>query len=179
MPGLAQLFAGFFVVGISGFGGVMPWARRMVVEQRRWLSEDEFVDALSMCQLVPGPNIVNFAVGLGGRFHGVPGAVACVTGLLAAPMVLVVGASLLLERFGDRPAVSGALHGMAAVAVALVVTMGVKVAGPLWRRRDWPGMAMAAVAFAAIAMLRLPLLPSLLALAPVSVMLTRFARRRG
>jgi chromate transporter len=171
MPGLADLFVGFFTVGICGFGGVMPWARRITVDSRHWLSEDEFVDALAMCQFVPGPNIVNFSVGLGSRFHGVAGAVTSVVGLLVAPMVIVICLSLMIERVADHPAVVGALHGMAAVAAALVIAMAVKVATPLTRRRDWLGIGLAVLAFVAVAIFHVPLVPTLLILAPIAVVL--------
>eukprot|EP01037_Dinobryon_pediforme_P010890 gene10890-10972_t len=162
---------GFFIIGICGFGGVMPWARRVTVESRRWLTEDEFVDALAMCQFVPGPNIVNFSVSLGSRFHGPLGSLACVTGLLVAPMVLVICASVMIERVSDDPIVTGALHGMAAVAAALVVGMAVKVATPMVRRRDWLAMAMASLALASVALLHAGLVPTLLVLAPIAVAL--------
>jgi chromate transporter len=162
---------GFFVIGICGFGGVMPWARRITVESRRWLSEDEFVDALAMCQFVPGPNIVNFSVALGSRFGGPLGSLACVIGLLAAPMVLVICTSLVIDSVADRPEVVGALHGMAAVAAALVVGMAVKVAMPMIRRRDWLAIGMALAAFASVAFLRIGLLPTLLVLGPTAVAL--------
>jgi chromate transporter len=176
-PGIPELVRGFFVIGICGFGGVMPWARRITVESRRWLSEDEFVDALAMCQFVPGPNIVNFSVSLGSRFHGPLGSLACVLGLLAAPMVLVICTSLVIERVADHPVVVGALHGMAAVAAALVVGMAVKVAMPMVRRRDWLAIALASVAFAAVAVFRVGLVPTLLVMAPVGVALHWWRRR--
>ena len=144
-----------------------------MVERRHWLSADEFVDALAMCQLIPGPNIVNFATALGGRFHGVAGAVCCVSGLLLAPMGLVILASLALEQVADRAWVVGALHGMAAVASAMVVVMATKVAMPAVRRGDVRALAVAAVAFVAIAVLRLPLLASLLVLAPAAVLVSK------
>ena len=177
MPGIAELARGFFVIGICGFGGVMPWARRITVESRRWLSEDEFVDALAMCQFVPGPNIVNFSVSLGSRFHGPLGALASVLGLLAAPMVLVVCTSLVIERVANHPVVVGALHGMAAVAAALVVGMAVKVAMPMIRRRDWLAIAMATVAFVVVAVFRVGLVPTLLVMAPAGVALHWWRRR--
>lgn len=149
----------------------MPWARRVTVESRHWLSDDEFVDALAMCQFVPGPNIVNFAVALGSRFQGIPGAFASVIGLIAAPMVVVVCISVAIEQVSDHPVVVGALHGMAAVAAALVVGMAMKVATPMLRRRDGLAMVLAAAAFAAVAVLRVPLVTTLLVLAPVGVAL--------
>src|ERR1700710_1348495 len=87
-PGVGALFVGFLGIGVIGFGGVMPWARRMVVEQRRWLGAGEFTDLLALCQFLPGPNIVNMAVAIGARYRGAAGSVAAVAGLLAAPMVI-------------------------------------------------------------------------------------------
>jgi len=93
-PDVAELFIRFTQVGVSGFGGVMPWARRMLVEERRWLSAEEFNEALSLCQVLPGPNIVNMAVCVGTRFRGALGAFAAFMGLMCAPfaIVLVLGA---------------------------------------------------------------------------------------
>jgi chromate transporter len=175
-PGIIDLARGFFTIGICGFGGVMPWARRVTVEGRHWLTEEEFLDALAMCQFVPGPNIVNFAVALGSRFQGIAGALAAVVGLIAAPMVLVICISIAIEQVVDHPVVVGALHGMASVAAALVVGMAVKVALPLARRRDWLAIGMATLAFTSVAVLRMPLLPTLLVLSPIGVALNMWRR---
>jgi chromate transporter len=83
-PTVIELFAGFFVVGICGFGGVLPWARRMIVEQRRWLTPAEFTEMLGLCQFLPGGNIMNVTIVLGSRFRGIPGALACFLGLMTA-----------------------------------------------------------------------------------------------
>src|SRR5437870_9396440 len=86
----SELFVGFLKIGLSGFGGVMPFARRMIVEQRRWLSELEFLDVLSLSQFLPGPNIVHMPVIIGRRFQGVACAAASVAGLLFTPLVSVL-----------------------------------------------------------------------------------------
>lgn len=177
IPSLGSLFQGFFWVGVNGFGGVMPWARRMVVEQKRWLSEEEFIDQLSMCQFIPGPNIVNFCVALGGRFHGPMGSLACVAGILLAPMAIAITAFTLLAQVADNPVVIGAIHGMSAAAAGLVVTLAVKVGTPLAKRRDLWGMAMAAAAVASVALLHLPLIATLAVLAPLAVAGERVRRR--
>ena len=137
MPSVREIFMGFFSIGINGFGGVMPFARMMLVEQRHWLSADEFLDALSMCQFVPGPNIVNLAVAVGGRFQGPLGSLAGMAGIMAAPMVIVIAAYTLLMQMAESPVVIGALRGMSAVAAGLVVALGVKLATPLLRKKDW------------------------------------------
>ncbi len=86
----ARLFITFTFIGLSGFGGVLPWARRTLVEQKQWLSSQEFNALLGVCQLVPGPNIVNLAVCVGERFGGVRGAFSAVGGLMLAPMTVVI-----------------------------------------------------------------------------------------
>ncbi len=168
-PGLGSLFGGFFGIGIVGFGGVLPWARRMVVEQRGWLSAADFNDLLALCQFLPGPNIVNMGVAIGSRYRGLAGSLACITGLLAAPMMIVMMLGGVYARYGQQPIVAHAFGGLAAAASGLVLAMAVKIAMPL--RGRWLACAVAAVAFIAIAWFRLPLLPTMLTLAPVSVLL--------
>jgi chromate transporter len=178
LPSIGALFMGFFSIGVIGFGGVLPWARRMVVEQRRWLTPEEFIDALSMCQFVPGPNIVNLTVALGGRFQGPLGSLAGVLGLLAAPMVIVISLSVLVGQVSDNRYVIGGLHGMAAAAAGLVIAMAVKIAMPMIHRRHVPGLAMAAIAIVAVGLLRLPLITTLLVLAPTAIAIERIWRMR-
>ncbi len=168
-PGVTALFSGFFGIGMLGFGGVLPWARRMMVDQRRWLSPTEFNDLLALCQFLPGPNIVNMAVALGDRYRGMAGSAACVTGLLAAPMAIVILLGGVYSRYGHLPIVAHGFAGLAAAASGLVVAMAVKIAMPL--RGDWLAIAVAAVAFLAIAILRWPLLATMLVLAPASILL--------
>ena len=171
-PGLASLFAGFFGIGIVGFGGVLPWARRMMVDERRWVTSAEFNDMLALCQFLPGPNVVNVAVATGARFRGVLGSLACVLGLLAAPIAIVIGLGGLYAKYGHIPIVSHAFHGLASAASGLVVAMAVKIAAPL--QRHMMGIAVALVAFVAVAILRLPLLPTMVVMAPASILLCRF-----
>lgn len=170
-PELHELFAGFLGIGMMGFGGVLPWARRMVVEQRRWLTGPEFTDLLALCQFLPGPNVVNLSVALGSRFRGGPGALAALAGLLAAPVVIVIGLGGLYNEFGQQPMVRRAFEGLAAAASGLVVAMACRIAWPI--RASWPPVAIAGTTFIAIAVLRLPLLPTMLVLAPCSILLLR------
>jgi len=173
-PGVAALFWGFLSIGIIGFGGVLPWARRMVVEQRRWLTAGEFTDLLGLCQFLPGPNIVNFAVAIGSRFRGVPGAVAAVVGLISLPMVVVVSLGSIYAAYSDHPVVARAAAGLAAAASGLVVATALKIAAPL--RRHTLGIAIAVAVVGAIAVLHLPLVPTMLVMAPASVLLHRWVR---
>ncbi len=170
-PSLGALFGGFFSVGILGFGGVLPLARRMIVEQRRWLTAAEFTDLLALCQFLPGANIVNMSISLGGRYHGPLGSVAALAGLLAAPIVVVIALGALYGRFSANPVVAGGFTGLATVASGLVLATALRIAAPL--RAKPRGIVVAFAAFAALALLRLPLLPVLLALVPASIWLHR------
>jgi chromate transporter len=166
-PALRELFLRFTQVSLSGFGGVMPFARRMLVEERRWLSPEGFTDVLSLCQLLPGPNIVNVAVCVGARYHGVRGAVAAFAGLMTAPFFIVLALGALYTEYGRLPAVSALFHGISAAAAGLVVAMGLKMATS---RRLRSAMALfALITFIGIALMRLPLVVFLLGAAPLSV----------
>ena len=168
-PGLSELFFGFLTVAMSGFGGVLPWARRVFVEQRRWLSEREFAEALALCQFLPGPNIVNMGVIVGSRFHGVMGAVVSVAGLVGAPLLIMMACGALYARFGDLELLRGALAGLAAGAAGLLVAMAAKMVMPLIRAGKPAPLLFAIAAFAAVGLLRLPLYWVVLVLAPISI----------
>lgn len=173
-PTLTGLFLGFFSVGICGFGGVLPWARRMIVEQRRWLTGAEFTDLLGLCQFLPGPNVINVAVALGARFHGPIGSLAGLAGLLAAPMAIVLVLASVYDRFAEVPVVADAFAGLAAAASALVLSMALKMSAPLRAR---PMMIVVWLAtLAAIALFRWPLPAVLAVMAPVSILLVHRSR---
>jgi chromate transporter len=154
-PTVFDLFAGFFVVGICGFGGVLPWARRLIVEQRTWLTAAEFTDMLGLCQFLPGGNIMNVTIALGQRFRGVPGAAAAFLGLMTAPVAIVIGLGAIYDQYADVPAVHRAFVALSAAAAALVLASAWKIASPLRGRKL--AMAIAACTFVAIAVFRLPL----------------------
>ena len=112
---------------MSGFGGVLPWARRTIVEQEKWLTSEEFSAMLGICQIVPGPNIVNLAVCVGSRFAGVSGAMAAVLGLTLGPVALVILLGILYEHYSYMPIVQGMLRGISAVGVGLIASTGFKM----------------------------------------------------
>ncbi len=150
-PTIGALFGGFFIAGLCGFGGVLPWARRMIVEQRKWLTTTEFTEMLGLCQFLPGGNVMNVAVALGARFQGAIGAVVCLVGLLAAPVVIVIGLGAVYDQYADFPPVRRAFVAMSAAAAANMLANGWKIAGPLRERRL--AIAIAVCSFVAIAVL--------------------------
>ncbi len=169
--GPTALFLGFLYVGMLGFGGVLPWARRMIVEQRRWLTAEEFTDQLAFCQFLPGPNICNMTIALGQRFHGLAGALAAMTGLMAAPVAIAIALGALYGRYGGLPVVAHAFAGLAAAGSGLILATAVKVGMPL--RGKALGLGLAGVTLVGIAVLKLPLAPTMLTLAPISIWLHR------
>ena len=162
-----ELFREFLIVGMSGFGGVLPFARRMVVERRGWLSEQEFTEVLSLSQFLPGPNIVNVAIIIGRRFRGPIGAVAATAGLLLLPLAVVLLLATVYARFAQIDAVRGAADGVSAAASGLVLAMGFRMARTIASSRWQIGIG--AIAFVAIGIARLPLLWVLAALVPLAV----------
>lgn len=174
-PTVAELFLRFTQVGASGFGGVMPWARRMLVEEHRWLNAEEFSEMLSLCQVLPGPNIVNMAVCVGTRFRGARGAIAAFLGLLSAPFAIILVLGALFTHYGELPAIAAAFRGISAAAAGLIVAMGLKMAAS--RRLRSPMAIFALAAFVSVALLRMPLGLFLLMAAPASVAAAAWRRR--
>ena len=168
-PSLGALFTGFLWVSMHAFGGVLPWARRMLVENRRWLSPDEFVETLAFCQFLPGPNIVNMSVAVGGKFRGVPGALAGFLGLMAVPFCLVIAIGVFYAHYGDNPSVRGAFAGVAAAASGLLTATAAKMAMPMLENRFMKAAPFLAIAFVAVAIIRVPLHWVILVLAPLSI----------
>lgn len=163
----ATLFWGFLKIGLSGFGGVLPFARRTLVERERWLTEQEFTEVLSLSQFLPGPNIVNVSIIVGRRFDGPAGAAAATLGLMLMPLVIVLLLAIVYSEFAEIPAVRNACTRVSAAASGLVVAMAFKLSTPI-RRTPWQ-VAIALLTFAAIGIARLPLLWVLAALVPVSL----------
>ncbi len=169
IPTPYELFTGVLRVALCGFGGVLYWARRVSVEERRWLGEAEFVDVMSLCQFMPGPNTLNLAMVLGLRFCGWRGAAAGFAGLMVAPFLIMLAMGMLYTSYGNLPLVQSVLRGVAAVAAGMMVSMGLKMAMVARIRNILCVVGVAA--FAAVAVLRFPLVQVLLVLAPAGVVL--------
>ena len=174
-PATAELFRGFLQVGLSGFGGVLPFARRMLVEERRWLTEQEFTEVLSLSQFLPGPNIVNVSIIVGRRFHGPLGALVATIALMAAPLAIVLVLATLFAQVADVPAVRGACKAVSAAASGLVLTTAIRMARPI-RTTPWQ-LAIAGTVFAAIGLARASMLAVLAVVVPASLALAWLRRR--
>ena len=143
----AELLVAFNSLALQGFGGVLPVAQRELVEKRGWLTREQFIETLSVGQVLPGPNIVNVALMIGDRFFGWRGALAAMAGLLLAPLAIVLVLAALYARFGTEPVVAGAIRGMGAVAAGLILAMGLKLA-PTLKNNPLPLALCAAAAIA-------------------------------
>lgn len=157
-----------------GFGGVAPWARRVMVEERRWMTDQEFAEYLGMGQVLPGANMLNVAVMVGDRYGGASGAALALLGLLGGPMLVILLMAGLYGRFAGFPTVQAALSGTAAAAAGMVIgtalRMGERLKAPpaLW--------AVGVLAFVACGLLRLPLPYVVLTLAPIGVLLSAWPK---
>ena len=171
------LFLTFFTIALSGFGGTLPFARRTLVERKAWLTPEDFTETLSLCQTLPGPNIVNMSIVVGARACGWRGSVAASLGLVGAPVIIVIALGMLYNRFGGLETVRDALLGLGASASGLIVATAGRMAEPLLRSRPWLAAPFILVAFAAVAVLRLPLSYVLLVLGPLSIAAAWFWKR--
>lgn len=155
-----QLFVAFTLLALQGFGGVLAVAQRELCERRKWLSHDEFVELLSVAQVLPGPNICNMAVMIGDRFAGTRGALSALAGMMLLPLILVLALTAVYAHFADLPAVAGALKGMTAVSAGLIIGTGLKLAPSL--RNNPLGLSLClwlvVGTFVLVAILRWPLL---------------------
>ncbi len=165
-----ELFVAFSLLALQGFGGVIVVAQRVLCEDKRWLTRAEFVEMLSIGQVLPGPNVCNVALMLGDRFFGWRGAVAALGGLLTVPFGIVLALVAVYARWAANPAVAGALRGMGAVSAGLIAGTALKLAQSL--RGSPLGLplcvALGAAAFVLVGLLRVPLIWALLAVGPAA-----------
>lgn len=177
IPTTRELFLGFLGLGMTAFGGALPLAHRMIVERRKWLTDPEFVELLGLCQFLPGGNIINLSVALGMKFRGPRGAFSALMGLILAPSIIVVLLGMVYDRFQNDPHVQHLFAGLAAAAAGLLISMAVKIGLPVIKRRDWLAGVVATACFICIAVLRIPLLPTMAVLTPLSILLVWRQRR--
>ena len=155
----ADLFWSFTWLALQGFGGVMAVVQRELVENKRWITNAEFVEDWGVAQVLPGPNVVNLSIMIGDRYFGWRGAFAALSGMLAFPLVLVLAIAVVYAQWSAHPAVAGALRGMGAVAAGLIGGTGLKLLAALRTHPVGPllSTALAAATFVAMALLHVPL----------------------
>jgi chromate transporter len=127
----ADLFWSFTWLALQGFGGVLAVVQRELVEKKRWMTNEEFVEDWAVAQIMPGPNVVNLSIMIGERYFGWRGALAALAGMLTFPLMLVLALAVVYAQFSSHPAVAGALRGMGAVAAGLIAGMGLKLSSTL------------------------------------------------
>src|SRR5512133_2401154 len=171
---LADLFFSFTFLALQGFGGVLAVVQLELVERKRWLTREEFMEDWAVAQIMPGPNVVNLSMMIGSRYFGLPGALAALAGMLVFPLVVVLLMALVYSRFAGHPGVAGALRGMGAVAAGLIIASGIKLMPALARHPlGRPAcLLLAALCFGAVALLHLPLLYVLAGLGLLACVLT-------
>ena len=164
---LASLFVAFLTVSLCGFGGGIVWARLIAVQKRRWLSAEEFADIVSLCQFMPGPNIVGIAVCIGAKTRGAVGTIAAVCGFLLIPWAIGLSLGLLYLKYAHLAVLRNILGGVAATAAGLLIATGIRL---LMAHRSRPAaMVFAALAFLLMVFSKLPLLVILFSLVPLSI----------
>ena len=177
-PGLLELFLAFAKMSLAGFGGVLYWARRGIVDQHRWMTADEFNETYALCHFLPGPNIVNLSMVFGSRIRGIAGGVAAFAGLLAPPTAIVTMLAALYARYGEIDALRRILAGVSCAAVGLLIATVLRMMTPLIKRRDVIGLVLLVAVLVAIGLARLPLQAVLLVAIPTSLAVTVYMRRR-
>ena len=173
-PTLLELLSAFSRVSVAAFGGALPWSRRMIVEQKRWMTSEEFNEAFALSQFLPGPNTINFSVVFGSRFAGGMGAAVAVLGLVGPPLVIVMILAVLYERYGDIETLGHILAGVAAAAAGLLCASVAKMAAPMFMKRWNSAPVIAILAFVGVAIMHWPLPYVFLGLAPISIVFAWF-----
>ena len=162
-----ELFAAFALISLQAFGGALALIERTVVREKRWLGPKEFLGVYAVSQVLPGPTGISFCVMLGDRFFGLRGAIAALTGFLLVPSVIGIASASVFQQVQYVPQVQGALHGMGAAAVGLIITTALRMGRTL--RGNRAGAVVAALSFGAVALARLPVSTVVLTLGVLSV----------
>jgi chromate transporter len=177
-----DLFWSFTILALQGFGGVLAVVQREMVERKRWMTQEEFVEEFAVAQIMPGPNVVNLSLMIGDRYFGLRGALAALAGMLCLPLLLVLVLAVLHSHYSHHPGVAGALRGMAAVSAGMLAATGIKLAAALARHPlpAWVTVPLALLCVAFVVVLKLPLAYTLLILGSIGVALTyrQLKRRR-
>lgn len=167
-PGLRELFVGMLQVALSAFGGgLSAWSQRIVVEQRRWMTNEQFLTGLTVARLFPGPNQINMAVYIGAQFRGLRGAVAALAGMLLVPFTLLMALGVAYFWLHELPAVDRVLAGVVAAAAGMALSMGFKILDEYWK--DPVALLLAAGVFVAMVFFHVRLIPVVLITGPLAM----------
>ena len=169
------LFASFLKMGLLGFGGVLPWARRVTVDERRWFTDREFAELIGLCQVLPGPNVVNLSVIIGARTHGPLGALIALSGILFVPVGVMLVIATLYSSMAHDPHVRDAIAGASAAAAGLILGTALRLL--LQTRPPLRGLLVGGAAFVAVGVLQLPLLAVVLLLVVAGIAAEWHAQR--
>jgi chromate transporter len=154
-----DLFISFTWLALQGFGGVLAIVQREMVEKKKWLTPEQFLEDWAVAQVMPGPNVINLGLMIGDRYFGLRGALAAVAGMLTIPLVVILALAVLYAHYAGNPQVAAALRGMGAVSGGLIAATGIKLVPQL--RKHPLGfttcLAFMALVFAAIAVFKIPL----------------------
>ena len=166
----ADLFWSMTWLALQGFGGVLAVVQRVLVDEKRWLTNEEFIEDWAVAQVLPGPNVVNLALMIGDRYFGLRGGLAALAGILTFPLLLVLVIAALFASVADMPMAQGALKGMGAVSAGLIAAVGLRLITALKANvmSAIVCIALAAMTFIAIAILRIPLAWVLMGLGSVA-----------
>jgi chromate transporter len=177
-----DLFLSFTILALQGFGGVLAVVQRELVERKRWMTPAQFVEDWAVAQILPGPNVINFCLMIGGRYFGLAGALAALAGMLAAPTAVLLVLALAFGSVADLAWAQGALRGMGAVAAGLIAATGIKLIPALKSNPVGIGVSAAIMlgTFIGVSLLRWPLIWVLLGIGSLAcgwayVQLTRQA----
>jgi chromate transporter len=170
---LTELFLGFLAIGARSFGGVLPWAHRTMVEERRWLAPEDFTETIGLCQFLPGPNIGNASIVLGKRWFGLRGALVAFLGLMALPFVWVLALAILYLDYAALPVVRAVVTGVGAAGAGLFIGTAIKLAKPLIRNPAAVTLLLACFLAAGVGRV------SLLFVMPAAAAIAIVAARRG
>ena len=170
---LGELFFGFLSIGARSFGGVMPWAHRVMVEERGWLTPEDFIETIGLCQFLPGPNIGNASIVLGKRWFGLSGSIVAALGLYALPLVWVVTFAMLYSKYASASIVRALVTGVGAAGAGLFIATAIKLARPLAGKPA--ALVLIACSFLAVGVGRISLLFAM----PIALLVAYVIARRG
>ncbi len=171
-----ELFLGFAKIGLLGFGGVAPWARHVIVAERRWFSERDYASVLGIGQVLPGANTVNSAIIIGDRFQGSAGAAIAVLALLCIPITVLIGIAVIYDRISSMPSVGAAITAGAAAAAGLVIGTALKMA---WKiKPNARAVVVGLAAFVSVGLLKVPMALAIAILGPISIAAVWWERRQ-